>query len=76
MNHLTRFPVDEGMVGIAFIIDAVISRKEQELISAVTYLLRQFEYKVHTKDIEGQSRLKYLKMIRCDEKIKCLTHAT
>ncbi len=67
LSYLKRFPIDEVKIDRTFLIDAVTSRKDQALVSAVTYLAHQFGFRACAEGVEDEAQLDFLKRIRCDE---------
>jgi diguanylate cyclase (GGDEF)-like protein len=67
LSYLKRFPIDEVKIDRAFLIDAVTSRKDQAVVSAVTYLAHQFGFRACAEGVENEAQLNFLKRIKCDE---------
>lgn len=67
LSYLKNFTADELKLDRSFIVDVVNSRKDQALVSAVTYLSHELGFRVCAEGVEHNDQLRFLNKIKCDE---------
>jgi diguanylate cyclase (GGDEF)-like protein len=66
-SYLKMFPMDEVKIDKSFLVDAVNSREDQALISAMTNLAHEFGFRVCAEGVEEDVQLALLRRLGCDE---------
>ena len=66
-SYLKMFPMDEVKIDKSFLVDAVSSREDQALISAMTNLAHEFGFRVCAEGVEQDVQLDLLRRLNCDE---------
>jgi predicted signal transduction protein with EAL and GGDEF domain len=67
LSYLKQFAVDELKIDRSFLVDALKSREDQALVTAVIYLSHELGLRVCAEGVEEQAQLDFLAKVHCDE---------
>ena len=67
LSYLKLFPMDEVKIDRSFVVDALNSREDRALISAITHLAHELGFTVCAEGVEQIAQLELLSELQCDE---------
>ena len=67
LSYITRFPIDTIKIDRSFIKNITLGSEQAAIVSAVTYLAHELNFKVVAEGVETDTELNAIKELRCDE---------